>query len=217
MIGILCACKAEFAPYKAALGGSTRLFRGIEVISGELCGHDVTALFCGIGKVNAAIGAEILIRDFAAERVIMSGTAGAIANGLHIGQCVMISDCCCHDLDAALLTGYHPSVIDPLIRCDDKLIRLSEDRGILCGRTVTGDVFVADEGRADIIERFSPLCCDMETVAAAQMCRVLDVPFNALRCISDTEDESGLGSFEKNVAFASQNAFNAVAELIKEL
>lgn len=217
MTGILCACKAEFAPYKTALGGETHLFRGTEVISGVLCGHEVTALFCGIGKVNAAIGAEILIRDFGAQHLIMSGTAGAIAKGLHIGQCVMISDCCCHDLDAALLTGYHPSSIESFIRCDEKLLKIAAGKGILCGRTVTGDVFVADEGRADIIERFDPLCCDMETAAAAQLCRVLDVPFNAVRCISDTEDESGLGSFEKNVAFASQNAFDALVSLLGEL
>ena len=85
------------------------------------------------------------------------------------------------------------------------------------GRTVTGDVFIADDGRESIIERFDPLCCDMETAAAAHACFLLGVPFNCIRAISDTEDEAGLGSFEKNVRFAAEKAFDGVCSVLSEM
>ena len=81
-IGILCACAPEFEPYRKALGGDARTVCGAKVIEGTLCAKEVAVLFCGIGKVNAAIGTSTLVRSLNCERVIMSGAAGAIAKGL---------------------------------------------------------------------------------------------------------------------------------------
>ena len=57
----------------------------------------------------------------------------------------------------------------------------------------------------------------METAAAAHVCHAMLVSFNCVRAISDTEDEAGLGSFEKNVAFAAQKAFDGVCAVLSEL
>ncbi len=216
-IGILCACAPEFEPYRAALGGATRTVCGATVIEGALSGKDVAVLFCGIGKVNAAIGTSTLVRSLNCKRVIMSGAAGAIAKGLHIGDCVMVSDCIYHDLDTQLICDYHPDGIDPDFKCAADVVDIGRTIGMYCGRTVTGDVFIADDGRESIIERFDPLCCDMETAAAAHACFLLGVPFNCIRAISDTEDEAGLGSFEKNVRFAAEKAFDGVCVVLSEL
>lgn len=78
-------------------------------------------------------------------------------------------------------------------------------------------MFIADDGRESIIERFDPLCCDMETAAAAHACFLLGVPFNCIRAISDTEDEAGIGSFEKNVRFAAEKAFDGVCRVLSEM
>lgn len=216
-IGILCACEPEFEPYAAAIGGKAKTICGAKFVEGRLCGKDVAALFCGIGKVNAAMGAADLVRELGCCRVIMSGAAGAIAKGLHIGQCIMISDCIYHDLQSELITDYHPSGIDPDFKCAPDIAKIGCRAGMTCGRTVTGDVFIADDGRESIIERFDPLCCDMETAAAAHACFLMDIPFNCLRAISDTEDEPGLGSFENNVKFAAQKAFDGVCAVLSEL
>lgn len=214
-IGILCACAPEFAPFKDALGGSTTELHGMQRIDGFLCEHEVSVIFCGIGKVNASLGAVSLIRDCGADRVLMCGVAGAIARGLHIGQCMMITGAVYHDLEASLLTGYHPSAIDPEFKCAEDIVALGGD--MVKGKTVTGDVFIAGEGRESIIERFDPMCCDMETAAAAHVCCAYGVPFNCLRAVSDTEDEAGLGSFEKNVQFAAAKAFDGLCEVLKKL
>ena len=89
--------------------------------------------------------------------------------------------------------------------------------GLSCGRTVTGDVFIEKDGRESIIERFNPVCCDMETAASAHVCYALNVPFNCVRAISDTEEEAGLGSFEKNVIYAAQVAFGTICSVIGQM
>lgn len=214
-IGILCACPAEFAPYRRLIAADAAEHRGCLVLEGKLCGKDAVVICCGLGKVNAAIGTALLINDFSADRVILSGVAGALADGLHIGDAVMITDTLYHDLDAGLLKAYHPSPIDPVFQCDTELIDLAKALPMRFGRTVTGDCFIEDEGRDELIEKFHPLTCDMETAAAAHMCRTLGVPFNAVRAVSDTKEESGLGSFEKNIAFASEKACGALCKLIE--
>ncbi len=216
-IGILCACAPEFEPYKAALGGEAVMLHGMQRSDGILCGHEVSALFCGLGKVNAALGAMTLIRDCGADRVIMSGVAGAIKGGVHIGQCIMITDCVYHDLAPQLIIDYHPSEINPDFFCAEDIVGIGRSLGLMCGRTVTGDVFVESDGRESIIERFDPVCCDMESAAAAHVCSAMSISFNCLRAISDTEDEAGLGSFEKNVAFAAQKAFDSVCAVLGRL
>ncbi len=214
-IGILCACVPEFAPYERLLGGGAVEHKGCLIKEGELCGIKVAVICCGLGKVNAALGAAILIDDFAAERVVLSGVAGALAEGLHIGDIVMVTDTVYHDLDAKLLTDFHPTPIEPVFTCDSELIRLAEALPVRFGRTVTGDTFIEDEGREELIRRFDPLTCDMETAAAAHVCRSMGTPFNAVRAISDTKDEAGLGSFEKNVAYASEKACDVLCKLFE--
>lgn len=216
-IGILCACAPEFEPYRTALGGEVKLICGAKYAVGRLCGQDVAAVFCGIGKVNAAMGVSTLVRELGCGRIIMSGAAGAIAGRLHIGDCVMIDDCIYHDLSPELITSYHPSGIEPDFLCARDIVEIGLELGMKCGRGVTGDVFITDEGRDSIIERFDPLCCDMETAAAAHACFMLNVPFNCVRAISDTEDDPGLGSFERNVQFAAQKAFDGVCSVLSEL
>lgn len=216
-IGILCACAPEFEPFRAALNGEISSVCGAKYVEGMLCGKEVCVLFCGLGKVNAAMGAAALVRELGCARVIMSGAAGAIAKGLHIGQCIMIADCVYHDLLPELITQYHPNDIDPDFKCSPDIVELGHSAGMKCGRTVTGDVFIADDGRESIIERFDPLCCDMESAAAAHACFLLGAPFNCVRAISDTEDEAGLGSFEKNVEFAAQKAFDGVCDVLEKL
>ena len=184
---------------------------------GVLCGHEISAVFCGIGKVNAALGAMTLIRDCGADRIIMSGVAGAIRRGVHIGQCVMITDCIYHDLSPQLITDYHPRGIAPDFLCEKDVVDIGAAEGMLCGRTVTGEAFITDEGRAEINARFAPLTVDMETAATAHVCYVNRVPFAAIRSVTDTADHSGIGTFEENCARASAVSATLVLDVLREL
>ena len=55
-----------------------------------------------------------------------------------------------------------------------------------CGTAVSGDCFVCDDVlRNSLKENFQAMSCDMETAAIAYVCSFSNVPFLALRRISD--------------------------------
>ena len=57
---------------------------GYKIYSGKIGTHDIFAMQCGIGKVNAAIGTLTLINEYAPELVINTGVAGGA--DLSVGQ-----------------------------------------------------------------------------------------------------------------------------------
>ena len=63
-----------------------------------------------------------------------------------------------------------------------------------CGTCVTGDSFICDEVIRDRLkEKFSAMSCDMETAAIAYVCDSAEIPFLALRRISD---DAGADAYE---------------------
>lgn len=64
---------------------------GMKFYTGRIGGSTVTAMQCGIGKVNAAIGAQTLIDTFRPDAVINTGIAGGTGRGAGILD-VVIAD-----------------------------------------------------------------------------------------------------------------------------
>ncbi|MFQ8928539.1 MAG: 5'-methylthioadenosine/S-adenosylhomocysteine nucleosidase [Evtepia gabavorous] len=70
---------------------------------------------------------------------------------------------------------------------------------VVFGRMVTGETFLADEGGREAIRAaWHPLSVDMETAAVAHVCYVNQVPFLAVRTLTDTADQRGAACFEQN-------------------
>ena len=97
-----------------------------------------------------------------------------------------------------------PSIVgsDTAIRRVLALARQAAARGehpVVFGRMVTGETFLADEGRREAIRAaWHPLSVDMETAAVAHVCYVNQVPFLAVRTLTDTADQRGAACFEQN-------------------
>ncbi len=214
-LGIICAVDVEAAPYKNALSDAvTTQKAGLTFFEGKLFGIPAVVADCGIGRVNTAAAVQQMIDVFSADTVIMSGTAGAIDKKLSIGDTVIVTQSVYHDLDIGVFGAYRPFVKDGHFSSDPDLInvfrRIKPDeisQRISFGKIATGEVFIADDGRDEIIERFNPLCVDMETAGAAHVCFLNSIPFVAIRSITDTADDSGFDTFETNVKIASQNSF----------
>ena len=49
---------------------------GLQIYSGEIGNHEVYAMQCGIGKINAAIGTWLLTDNYAPDLIITTGVAG---------------------------------------------------------------------------------------------------------------------------------------------
>ena len=225
VIGILCAVERELAPYldiiqchKASSGAMLTFHEGM------IDGTRVVAVYSGVCRVNAAIATQLLIDRYNACAVIVSGTAGGIDKRLEIGDSVIVTEACYHDIAEGILTSHHPYMSDICFMSDKALLakcreNISAANGakIYYGRTVTGEAFIDTEGRERIISEFAPLCVDMETAAVAHACYVNRLPFIAVRSISDTADENGEATFDKYCAYAAAQSCNVVRQLLPHI
>ncbi len=183
---------------------------------GSIRGKQVVVCRCGVGKVHAAMCAQVLISEFGVNRIINTGAAGALDNRLSLFDIVVSTEVVQHDFNVTPF-GYEPACIpgfDSPFFAADPALRSAAIEGyarilanfpegspapsIFQGRIATGDVFVAENSlRAEIIERFFPVCVEMEGGAIAQVCASYGIPFVILRSISDLADNSADVSYDE--------------------
>ena len=223
-IGLLCAMKSEFdqlTPY-LRITKVTDIAR-TTVLEGDIDGLAVVIAATGICKVNAAITAQLLIDKFDVTHILMVGVAGGMDPRLGVHALAFSERLAQHDVNwqwlrhrPAPAEGYFPG--DPMLLGVCK--KLAEEGKFLYpaffGTMVSGEQFIAEEGRQEIIDAWHPLCVDMESAAAAHACMANDIPFLAIRAISDTA-ETGAQGFEDNEISAADAAASAAAAVLKAL
>lgn len=171
---------------------------GYDFVVGSLGKNTLILLQCGIGKVNAAVGATVLIRRYSPDCVISTGCAGGIDASLHVMDVVVSSLTTYHDVS---IPGCLPGQVQGFperFRCEEQLIEVacsgrlsSPDEPlprIVSGLICTGDQFISDRHQLDAIKAQFPeaLAVDMESAAIAQACYLLQTPFVSFRILSDT-------------------------------
>ena len=156
---------------------------------------------CGIGKVNAALGAQRMINEFHPDVIISSGCAGGNGDDVNIQDVVVSSELCYHDvycgtaIDNTTVYGQVQGLparyqADPRLlskATNAQLSTLNSQLKIIPGLIVTGDWFVdSKEKMREIIGHFPEAkAVDMESCAIAQTCYINRVPFISFRIISD--------------------------------
>ncbi len=182
---------------------------------------ELVIAYSKIGKVFASLTASTMIEKFGATHLLFSGVAGAISEDLRIGDLIVATKLCQHDLD---ITAFgHPYGFVPegkvFVDTDAGLRRIahevSEEMGIELkeGIVATGDQFIADERRkAWIKETFGADALEMEGAAVAVVCDALDTPFCILRAISDAADMDAGFNFD---TFLESSARESAAFVIK--
>ena len=127
---------------------------------GLLCGQDAVIAVCGIGKVNAAITAQMMIDRFEVEAIINTGIAGAVHPDLKVLDVVVSRELCYHDYDASFLQDY-PPYIDGIYASESLTEAAVEafqqiDHGSSCcfaGKIASGDQFIeSSEVKNRIVE-----------------------------------------------------------------
>lgn len=225
-VGILCAGDREVAPFIPMISELKITEKAmLKFYAGKIEGVDIVTLFSGVCKVNAAIAAQILIDTYACDIIINAGTAGGMAEKLHIFDTIVSSEVAYHDVAENILTEFHPWLDSIYFQADKKLLALARQvqsnrnspHNVVFGRMVTGEKFIVDEERDYINSKYAPLSVDMETAAVAHVCYVNRIPFIAIRTITDTASHSGSESFEKNCEKAAQISADFVRAMLFEL
>ena len=182
----------------------------------------------GIGKVNAAVCAQILADTFHADAIINTGIAGSLKNEINIGDIVLSTDAIQHDMDAQGF-GYAPGVIPQMevsdFQADEKLIELAKkccaevcpDIQVFTGRVVSGDQFISDKKKKEwLSSQFEGLCAEMEGAAIAQAAYLNHVPFLIIRAISDKADDSATMDYPEFEAMAAENSVKLLADIVRQ-
>ena len=226
-LGIVSAMAEEIALYlDACTVERTRQRAGLTLHRAQYHGHDLILVKAGVGKVNAAMCTQLLIDDFEIETVICTGTAGALHDGLDIGDVVVAEDCVQHDVRVDFL-GLPPGQIpftdhrffEAAPSLVERLRAVEETRhDVSVGRVCTGDTFIQDEARrAELREELGGDCVEMEGAAVGQVCTLNDIPFLLVRAISDRADGSSDVDFQKFLREAAETSARMILRLLEGL
>lgn len=147
------------------------------------------AMISGIGKVNAAVIAYKLWKEYDCNHILSFGCAGGSSYDVHVGDVIvgdefMYWDVNCGSPNAIGQVQGHPETY-PSDYEEWKFLD-----GLKHGLIATGDTFVETTTMASAITNVfypthCPLALDMESAAIAQVCERRYVGFTSVRVISD--------------------------------
>jgi adenosylhomocysteine nucleosidase len=106
MIGVVIAMQSEADILLEEMQVNRSLtISGKNVHVGKAYGKDVALCVCGVGKVNAALGAQLLVSKFDAEKLLNFGVAGGLNPSTELCQVYQIEGATQFDFDLAELNG----------------------------------------------------------------------------------------------------------------
>ena len=194
-IGIVIADGEEYRPFAESQKSAQPYNEcfGMPGISFKVGDIRAYAVFCGMGKVNAATAAAYLAA-IGCEAILNFGLSGGV-HGVRRGDFNLPERFLEHDFDLTGI-GYKPCEKpgqDYIYEADKALSRvfLKVLGDTPRGTAVCGDSFICDGKVSDYLyNTFGASTCDMETAAIASVCHAAKLPFIALRRISDDASDS---------------------------
>lgn len=241
---ILSALPQEQSGLIALLRSPSRLAHaGRDFWVGELHRHPVVLGLSKIGKVAAATTAAALIERFGVGRIVFTGVAGGLKKGVNAGDVVVASCFLQHDLDVSPL---YPQFEVPFYGrarfstdsamsqqlwlaahaalADSAASSGFADARVHTGLIASGDRFMGAASGSLALQTMllaaghDALAVEMEGAAVAQVCHDYDVPFAAVRKISDRADDGAHLDFQDFVdRVAGDYACRMLGHFLKSL
>ena len=233
-VGIIGAMASEITDLTARMNDMvTREMAGRTFYIGTLGGKNAVVVQSGIGKVAAAITAQMLIDCFGVDTLINTGMAGGLDSRLAVKDLVVGTAALQHDFDLTAF-GHAPGYIcgeddtaATLFPADGGLVEqaleaaaevLPADSKAITGIIASGDIFVDDSAlKRRIIDRHGAAAAEMEGAAIAQTAVANGVPFVILRTISDLAEHQANVSFEELEIYVGKLAGEITVALLKRV
>ena len=193
-IGIIIAMDKEFRRISELLDGlDVELDGGRKFVTGTLGENELVLHQCGIGKVNAAIGASEMIRRYNPDLLVSTGCAGGGRTDMEVMDIVASTELAYHDVYCGEAMGktVYGQVQGMPARYSSPSDLVEKAKSVSprvhAGLIVTGDWFVdSKEKMREIVSHFPEAAAvDMESAAIAQTCHIYGIPFISFRVISD--------------------------------
>ncbi len=190
MIGIVIALQSE----ADILLDEMRVMRSLNVSGkkvhvGVAYGKEVALCVAGVGKVNAALGAQLLISKFDAKLLLNFGVAGGLNEGTELRKVYQISSAVQFDFDLAQING---TKIGTLNEYEENYLHLNLlDLPFEHKKLATADRFNDDEKDYALLTELDADIRDMEGGAVVQAAFAASLPVFCVKAISDV---AGSGS-----------------------
>ena len=159
--------------------------------------------------------------------VINTGSAGAVAEGLQIGDIVVADRLVYHDVDVTAFGYEYGQMARQPLYLEASRYLVSEMKKILekthqtsrVGLIATGDSFIASQDKIDRIKGHFPdvLAVEMEGAAVAQATHSIGLPFMVIRAMSDTASHDANISFDEFIHEAGKRSADTLIQFLKEL
>lgn len=219
-IGIIVAMQKELALILPMISDLVTETRGtITYHCGRIGDKKVAVMQCGIGKVNAAVGAVSLIDAFSPDIMINTGVAAGAGNEVSVMDVVIADRLVHHDFwcigeEWGRVPG-SPRFLPAL------LPQLDQSDGVKQGLIASGELFISSKDEIDKIRGHFPdvMAVDMESAAIAQVCEQRGVPFVCMRVISDTPwcSHDNSRQYEDFWETAPQKTFEILKQVINSI
>ncbi|MDE7487264.1 5'-methylthioadenosine/adenosylhomocysteine nucleosidase, partial [Streptococcus agalactiae] len=195
--------------------------------SGRYGEHELVLVQSGVGKVMSAMSVAILVESFKVDAIINTGSAGAVATGLNVGDVVVADTLVYHDVDlTAFGYDYGQMSMQPLYFHSDKTfvstfeaVLSKEEMTSKIGLIATGDSFIAGQEKIDVIKGHFPqvLAVEMEGAAIAQAAQATGKPFVVVRAMSDTAAHDANITFDEFIIEAGKRSAQVLMAFLKAL
>jgi futalosine hydrolase len=206
-----------------------------KIFEGELSGKHVIFTHCGVGKVNAAHSATLVLENYDVDVLILFGIGGAYPDSsLKIGD-IAIADSENYGEEGVMTKeGWSPMEYTgfPLLKnkkeyyntfaLDAKLAQIAVRASKDCGfHTEQGNFVTVSQCSGTrkcgklMKKRFNGLSENMEGAAVAHICAMYGVPMVEVRGISNMIDDRDLKKWDIETAVSNCN--KVVMELVRRL
>ena len=237
MIALLCSVQNE----AELLLTNTHLFETLTlgskpIYAGELAGQEICLCVGGMGKVNAAHAATLLLTQFEPTALILFGIGGAYpASGAAVGDIALAQEEIAGDEGVLTLDGFKdteyisiplaraagsnffncfPASEMLLSRARTAVTRAMNSQRIHIGTFVTLSTCTGTSNRAaELNTQYHGLCENMEGAAVAQVATLHSIPWLEIRGISNIVEDRDINKWDiPQAAEAAQKAVMGIVE-----
>ena len=231
MVGIICAMAIELEGLKAIMrDGKEFTYANTVFTKGFIENCEVVISESGIGKVNAAMCAQMMIDHFSPDIIINCGVAGATSEDVNICDMVIGTEVLEHDMNTSAIGDPIGLISLPegnrtFFACDGdivnslyKICKDVEGAKTFKGRIASGDLFVSRRSKRHLLNiRFEALACEMEGGAVGHVCYRNKVPFCVFRVISDDFEKHEGMDFMAFSRIAAERSVKVIREYLSTL
>lgn len=236
-LGLLCAVPQELDALRdrLALSPAPDAYGPSQVWTGHHEGRPIALALSGIGKVNAAAAATLLLGVFKARALIFSGVAGGLNPELPVGAVLLGERLAIHDYGLIAEGRFTPTLsgiiplgaprlsdlppVPPQVAATLRSLAATTagklEGPISLGAIVTADYFLnCAVTRDELRAAFGADAIDMESGAVNQVAQAWGAPLYVIRTLSDQAGAESHLDYPRMVAMTARNSALCVTELL---